>query len=151
MAHDSGSSKRWWLVGGACACAVLLLVTAGAAGGALWYFSLRQTPQDVVEQYLDAWNAQDCETFEEITTETFRGEDYSCSEWQQDIAGQEDLDFDQEIGGTEIEGGRADVRVTQVMTDDGTATRSVYDLVLIKQDGDWLLETSQIIEEPQEI
>ena len=150
-ARTAGGGRRWWIVGGACACAVILLLAAAAAGGGIWYFAVRETPEDVVAQYLEAWEAQDCETFEEVSTEHFRGEDYTCEAWSQNIAEQSDVSFDLEIGETTIHDGRAAVRVTELSTDDAGRYRAVYDFILIRDEGDWRIDTSEIVEEHEEV
>lgn len=141
-----------WIIGGLCA-VVALLVAVAVAVGAIWFFMLRQTPEDTVEKYLDAWNAEDCETYEEVTTPTFRGdEQYSCEAWQEkNIQEQEQYTFEDTIGETEIDGGRATVRITETMTHGDTTEQIVYDFVLIKQEGTWRIDDTRTIEEPREI
>ena len=139
--------KLPWILGGACALLVLLLA-AVVALGALWFFVLRESPQDVTEKYLEAWTSQDCETFEEISTEDFRGEGYSCEAWQQNIREQTDFSFEHEIGETEVDGDRASVEVFETITVDGTTDEAVYTVDMVRQDGDWLLDGTTMIQEP---
>src|SRR5699024_6281135 len=96
-----------WIIGGLCGLLAVLLVIVLAIG-AIWYFALRSTPQGTVEQYLEAWDAQDCETYEKVTTERFRGgEEYSCEEWTSTLQEEHGYEFEDEIGKTTIDGDRA--------------------------------------------
>ena len=127
--------KLPWILGGLCALLVLLVAVAVAIG-AVWFFVLRESPQDVAETYLEVWNGQDCETLEEITTERFRGESYTCEAWQQSIQEQSDYSFEHEIGETEVDGDRASVEVHETITYDGTTDEAVYTVDMVRQDGD---------------
>ena len=139
--------KLPWILGGLCALLVLLVAVAVAIG-AVWFFVLRESPQDVAETYLEVWNGQDCETLEEITTERFRGEGYTCEAWQQSIQEQSDYSFEHEIGETEVDGDRASVEVYETITYEGTTDEAVYTVDLVREDGLWLLDGTTTIQEP---
>lgn len=144
-------SRLPWLIGGLCAL-LALIVGAVAVIGALWFLVLRPTPQDAVEQYLVAWDTQDCEAYEEVTTESFRGgPEYTCEQWQEILEEQSDFTFEQEIGEIEVDGDRASVEVIEDGTADGVTHRSVYACELVKQDGKWLLDGITTLQEPREI
>lgn len=141
-----------WIIGGICALLALLLVAAVVIG-AIWFFALRSTPQDAVEQYLEAWDAQDCESLQEATTERFRGgAEFSCEAWEASLQEQEEFEFENEIGETEIDGDRASVEITELATEpDGDRYRSRYTFELVEQDGAWLVDGTTMLEEPEEI
>ena len=136
-----------WILGGVCALLVLLLA-AVVAIGSVWFFVLRESPQDVAETYLEAWTEQDCEAFEEVSTERFQGDGYTCEVWQQSIDEQSDYSFEHEIGETEVDGDRASVEIIEQVTYDGTTDEAVYTLDMVRQDGDWLIDGTTMIEEP---
>lgn len=141
-----------WIIGGLCGLLAVLLVIVLAIG-AIWYFALRSTPQGTVEQYLEAWDAQDCETYEKVTTERFRGgEEYSCEEWTSTLQEEHGYEFEDEIGKTTIDGDRASVEIDEVMTEpDGDKYRLKYTFDLIKQDGRWVIDTTTTLQEPRPI
>ncbi|MFC7376835.1 hypothetical protein ACFQS2_06855 [Brachybacterium sp. GCM10030267] len=147
--RPASRSKLPWIIGGCCALLALVTALVAVVGG-VWFFALRETPEDVVQQYLDAWDARDCETFEAVSTEDFRGEDYTCSSWSERIQ-EEDLTFETEIGETTIDGDRAEVRITEVMTDSTGSYEAVYDFLLIKDSGDWLLDGSETVRESRPV
>lgn len=152
--HTGGRSRSPlpWILGGVCALIAIVVVLALVAG-AVWYFALRQTPEDVIEEYLAAWNSADCETFEEVTTEKFKGEDYTCEVWSDDIEQQEEdgLEFEDEIVSSEVDGDRATVRVTETMTDGPDVSEGTFDCLLVRQDGSWLLDDIEIVQEMEEV
>lgn len=150
-AHVSGGSRRGWLIGGACACVLALLLAAVVGGGGFWYVAMRETPEAVVEEYLAAWDAADCETHEELSTERFRGEGYTCEGWTEMLESQSQISFEGEIGETTIDGDRAAVRYTELATDDTGTYRSVYDFILVRQDGSWLLDSTEPVQEPERV
>ena len=139
--------KLPWILGGLCALLAFLLAVAVAIG-AVWFFVLRESPQDVAETYLEAWTEQDCEAFEEVSTERFQGDGYTCEVWQQSIDEQSDYSFEHEIGETEVDGDRASVEIIEQVTYDGTTDEAVYTLDMVRQDGDWLIDGTTFIEEP---
>ncbi|MGP9681799.1 MULTISPECIES: Rv0361 family membrane protein [unclassified Brachybacterium] len=142
-----------WILGGVCALIAIVVVLVLVAG-AVWYFALRQTPEDVIEEYLEAWSSADCETFEEITTEKFQGEDFTCEGWTSDIEQQQEedgLEFEDEIVSSEVDGDRATVRVTETMTDGPDVSEGTFDCLLVRQDGSWLLDDIEIVQEMEEV
>lgn len=144
-------SRRLWVLGGVCAL-LALVVGAVAVLGALWFLVLRQTPEDAVERYHDAWDTQDCAALEEVTTENFRGGDeYTCEKWQESLREQSDVTFEDEIGETEVDGDHASVEVTEDSTVDGVTHRTVYTYELVKRDGSWLIDGTTTVEEPREL
>ena len=141
-----------WILGGVCAL-IALVVALVVVAGSIWYFALRETPESVVEDYLVAWDATDCERYEEITTEDVRGDGYTCELWRAEIDQQHEdgYAFEHVLAGTEIDGGRATVRVEETMTHDGESARHVFDIVLTKESGDWLIVDFVTVEAPEEI
>lgn len=132
---------------------IALIALVAAAGGAVWYFGMRQTPEDAVAAYLTAWDERDCEANEETTTESFRGEDYTCSSWRENIASWEadGYMFDSEIGEAAIDGDRARVRITETIGHEDGDQRQVYDFLLVKERGTWLIDGSETIEDATDI
>jgi hypothetical protein len=141
-----------WIIGGICALLALLLVVALVIGVIL-FLTLRSTPEDAVEQYLEAWNAQDCASYEEVTTERFRGgPEYTCESWQELLREQSEFEFEDEIGETTVDGDRASVEITETSTEpDGAQYRGVYTFELVKQDGRWLIDGTTTVQEMEEI
>ena len=148
-----GPSRRRapWIIGGICALLTLLLVAAVVIG-AIWFFALRSTPQDAVEQYYEASNSQDCESLQEVTTERFRGgAEFSCEAWEAALS-QESLEFEHEFGETTMDGDRASVESTELVTEpDGARYRIRYAYDLVEQDGAWRIDDTTMLEEPEEI
>lgn len=139
-----------WILGGVCA--LLMLLLAGAVAlGALWFFVLRPSPQDAVEQYLEAWLSHDCASFQEVSTEEFRGEDFSCEAWEQNILEQSDYSFEHEIGETRIDGDTASVDVIETITLDGETDQVEFTIDLIRQDGRWLVDSGTVTEAPDDL
>lgn len=152
-AHDAGSSKRWWILGGACGCAVLVLLLAAVAAGSVWFFALRPTPEDTARTYLDSYVEQDCAAYEASTTKSFRDrrtEGYSCETW---LAGlrEHPVTYEDEIGDIVVEGNEASVRVSERIHDGDTTYEGVYDLEMIKHDGQWLVDDLTSIKEYEEV
>ncbi|MGO1408291.1 MAG: Rv0361 family membrane protein [Brachybacterium sp.] len=141
-----------WILGGVCAL-IALIVGIVVIAGSIWYFALRETPQSVVEDYLVAWNETDCERYEEITTERVRGDGYTCELWRAEVDRQleEGYLFEHAVTGSEVDGERATVRVEETMTHDGESARHVFEIVLTKESGDWLITDFVTIEAPEEI
>lgn len=141
-----------WIVGGICALLALLLAAA-VAFGAIWFFALRSTPQDAVEQYYEATESQDCESLQEVTTERFRnGAEFSCEAWEAGLSEEEAFEFEYEIGATTTDGDRASVESTELVTEpDGDRYRIRYTYDLVEQDGAWRIDGTTMLEEPEEI
>jgi hypothetical protein len=100
-----------WIIGGLCAAAVLL-VGVVLIIAAIWYVALRQSPESSLEDRFAAWEAEDRERYEELSIENFRGETYTCEDWQtlpeeQLVQG---IVFDDRILSTTVAGDRATVR-----------------------------------------
>src|SRR5699024_4350439 len=76
---------------------------------------------------------------------------FACEPGSQNTADQSDVSFELEIGETTIHDGRAAVRVTELSTDDAGRYRAVYDFILIRDEGDWRIDTSEIVEEHEEV
>lgn len=141
-----------WIIGGACALLALVLVTAMVIG-AIWFFNSRSTPQDAVEQYYEATDSLDCESLQEVTTERFRGgAEFSCEAWEAGPSEEEDYEFEYEIGATTMDGDRASVESTELVTGpDGDRLRIRYAYDLVEQDGTWRIDGTTMLEEPEEI
>ena len=141
-----------WLLGGICALLGLLLVAAVAIG-AIWFFALRSSPQDAVEQFYEASESRDCESLREVTTERFRGgAEFSCEAWEAGPSEEEDYEFEYEIGATTMDGDRASVESTELVTEsDGDRYRVRYAYELVEQDGAWHIDDTTMLEEPEEI
>lgn len=140
------------IIGGVCAL-IALIVAIALVLGAVWYFALRQTPESVMEEYFAVWEAADCERFEELTTDNFRGEDHTCEGWMQIIEREreEGFEFEHEIEGVEVDGDRATVRVRETMTDGATVHEGVYNGKLLRENGTWLLDDFEDVQEFKEI
>ncbi|WP_193103326.1 nuclear transport factor 2 family protein [Brachybacterium sp. FME24] len=145
-------SKAPWIIGGVCALIAIVVVIVLVVG-AVWYFALRQTPQSTVEDYFSAWQAADCERFEDLSTENFRGEDYTCEGWQAHISqqGEEGIVYEDTVVSAEVDGDRATVRVEETATKGAEVTEGVFDFELVQEDGSWLIDDSVIIQEPEEL
>ncbi|WP_157975648.1 hypothetical protein [Brachybacterium sp. YJGR34] len=146
-------SKAPWIIGGACCTLLALALVVATVLGAVWFLALRETPMDVVTRYLTAWEAEDCETYEEVTTEPFRGEDYTCEQWQETVRywPENDYSFEHELAEGDLRGDRATVRVTETLIHPDVTERQVYDVVLTKQNGSWLIHTTRVVEELERI
>lgn len=140
-----------WIIGGICALLALLLVAAGVIV-AIRFFALRSTPQDAVEQYYEATYSQDCESLQEVTTERFRGgAEFSCDAWEAALS-EESLEFEHEFGETTMDGDRASVESTELVTEPGgDRYRIRYTFDLVEQDGTWLVDGTTMLEEPETI
>jgi len=139
-----------WILGGVCALIALVVVLVLVVG-AVWYFALRQTPESAVEDYLTTWEEADCERYEDVSTENFRGEDYTCEDWKAGIAQQkeEGYDYDDQVVSSEVEGDRATVRVEETATKGSESTDGVFDFQLIREDGSWRIDSTTVIQEPE--
>lgn len=139
-----------WILGGVCAFITIVVVLVLAAG-AVWYFALRETPQSVVEDYFATWEAADCERYEEVSTEAYRGEEYTCEFWQENIAQQkeEGIEYHDEVVSSEVDGDRATVHVEETVTKGSESTEGIFDIHLVREDGSWRLDSTTIIQEPE--
>lgn len=130
---------------------LLLVVLLVVVIAVVWFFALRQTPTDAVESYLQAWDEQDCQLYEESTSATFRGHDYTCEAWQEQIQEQSEITFEDDIGEATIDAHRATIPVTERMTDDTGTYEAVYDYHVVKADGAWMVDATSTVQEPREI
>ncbi|MGO2047123.1 MAG: hypothetical protein ACTH2X_07740, partial [Brachybacterium tyrofermentans] len=60
------------------------------------------------------------------------------------------LEFEDEIVSSEVDGDRATVRVSETLTDGSDVSEGAFDCILVRQDGSWLLDDIQIVEETDE-
>lgn len=153
-AHTGGRSRSLlpWILGGVCALIAIVVVLVLVAG-AVWYFALRQTPESAVEDLFAASEAADCERFEELSTENYRGDEYSCQKWQARVAQQheEGIEFDDTLTTTEADGDRATVRVEETITKGSESTDGIFDITLIREDGTWRLDDTVVVQAPEEL
>lgn len=148
-AHSGGSSRRRlpWILGGICALVAFVVVIAMVIGS-IWYFALRETPRSTVEEFFAVWESGDCEHFTEISTPRFRGENFTCENWHELLAMQEqkDITFEDVIENVTIDGDRAIVRITQTKTTGSDTLVRVFDYELLRRDGDWLLDRTRLVD-----